>query len=132
MGDLHRRRVGLAFRCVADVMIGLDAAIDGAGKARIELAHDNDERGIERSEKHARRRCPSGAVDIVEHAVAEHAVVIEVVGDGQIERLVEMGEPFWRPGEDRPCQNRKHDDADDPCNNGVEFGHVVPISGGHG
>src|SRR2546430_6205745 len=33
-----------------------------------------------------------------------------IVGDGQIERLVEVAQPFWRSGQDCCCQDRRSEE----------------------
>src|SRR5262249_13468990 len=112
---------------IAHLMVRLHAAIERFGEARIELGRGDDQPGVERGEEHARRRRNCGAVDLIEHAVAEHTVVVEIVGNGQIERLVEMGEPFRWTREYRRREDGKHESAeDDPGNGGIEFQHAVP------
>ncbi len=121
---MHGDRVDLAFGAVAHLFIGLDDAIDGAGKALVELGCSDDEPGIDRREKFARRRRCGRAVHLVEHPVAERAVVIEVVGDGQVERLIEVGQPLRRLEQDRGGQDREHDQAEnDP---GAAIGEPGP------
>src|SRR5262245_29695072 len=104
---MDRPGVDFAFAAVAGVMVDAHAAIDRLGEARIELGRSQDQPGIDRAEKLARRRRRHCAVDVVEHAVAEDPMMGEVVGDGDVEGLVEVAEPFRRPQQDRRRQDRE-------------------------
>ena len=107
MHEMHGPRIDLAFGALAPLVIDLDAAIDRPAKRASILVAARIEPGIDRAEEFAGRRRRARAVHVVEHAVAEDAVVIEVVGDGQIEGLIEVAEPFRRPQQDRRCQDRE-------------------------
>ena len=108
MHDVHRPCIDVALVAVAHFVGVTHAAIDGLGKAGVDLGRSDDEPWIDRTEEYARWRHRDGAVHLVEHAVAEDAVMIEVVGNGQIKRLIEVAEPFCRPAQNRRGQNREN------------------------
>ncbi len=116
-------RIDLAFAAVPRLVVGLDDAVGRPAEPRIELGHGDDQRRIERREEQARRRALLGAVDVVEHAVAEYAVMVEVVGDAQIEGLVEVAQPFLRPRQDGRRQGGE--DQDPECDPAADVAQAV-------
>ena len=87
----HGKRVSLATRLIAVSAIGFDAASHGRGEARVDFHRGEDERWIDRAEEHSRRRAGDRAVVARgENSIAEHAVFVEIVGDGHVEDLIEI------------------------------------------
>ena len=93
MSQMDRQSISLAFGA-GSRGIALDMARRRSSEPRVELHHDRDKRRIYGSEKASRWGHRSAAIDVVEHAVAEHAMMHQVVCNGDIEGLIEIGEPF--------------------------------------
>ncbi len=83
MYDTDRAGISLAFGIGSPDRIVLHNAIHRPSKARVELHDSRDDRRISRPKKASRRRDGSDAVDVVEYTVAEHAVVHEIVRNGE-------------------------------------------------
>src|ERR671912_2357193 len=110
MKEVHRTNIDFALRSLSFARAVLDGTGHALREAAVEFHDPGYERRIERAEEHAGRRLEGGAVNLVKGSVAEHAVAIQVMGDGQVERLIEIVQPFrtasgYRYGEDRKCQD---------------------------
>ena len=124
MDEQHRARIGLAFAAVPHVVNNLDDAVGGPPEPRVDPGDRRDQRRIERREEQSGGRALLGAVGVVEHAVAEHAVVVQVVGDAQVEGLVEIAQPFFRPRQNGGGQGGEDQDAErDPAADVVQAVH---------
>ena len=85
--------------------IGFDGAAHGRGEAGIEIHRYQHQRGVERTEEHSGGRARERAVRFRERSVAEHAVLVEVVGDGDVEALIEIEQLPGRTVENRETQD---------------------------
>ena len=105
MNEKHGLSVNIALGCGSFCAVSLGPAIDRPGEAGINPGHGGNERRIS-----GPKNMPGGGVapvlfPKVDEAVAEYPVVNEVVGDGQIEGLIECIQRLWRPREDRSRDN---------------------------
>lgn len=106
MSQMDRQGMSLAFGA-GSRRIALDMALRCSSEPRVELHDDGDERRIYRPKKASRWRHRSTAIDLVEDAVAEHAMMHQVVCNGDIEGLIEIGEPFRMLQQNRSGQDSK-------------------------
>src|SRR5215212_3922091 len=96
MDNKHWRGIDIARRLITMPLVALDAAGNGFRKAAIELHRRQYQGGIQWHEEHAGRRRRDRAVVSIENAVAEDAMAVEIVGDGEIKRLIEIAQPLLR------------------------------------
>jgi hypothetical protein len=110
MKEVHRTNVDFALRSLTLARAVLDGTGHALGEPAVEFHDPGYERRIEWPEEHAGRRLEGSAVNLIKGSVTEYTVAIQVMGDGQVERLIEIVQPFrtaggYRDGEDRKCQD---------------------------
>src|SRR5829696_2081993 len=102
---MHRNNIDFAVRSRPLALVVLDRTVYALGEAAVDFHHTGYQGRIKWPKEHARRRRGRRAVHLIEAAVAEYAMAIQVVSDGEVERLVEVVQPFWTAGGDRNGEN---------------------------
>jgi len=94
-------------------LIALDAAGNGFRKTGIELHRRQYQGRIQWHEEHSGRRRRDRAVGSIENAVTKDAVAVQIVGDGEIKRLIEIAQPLLRLQQNGGRQHGERHDCED-------------------
>src|SRR5262247_2690934 len=132
MDDENRSRIDVAFLAISLLLSGHDAAFYSLVKTRIDLHRGEHQQRIAGDEEHARwRRCVR-AVGRIKNTVAEDAMALHVVGNCQIEGLIEVVELLRRLADDCNSQDHKSRNGEDEPRGGargwLQHGHTIDVA----